>query len=65
MTQQLTLELPDDLYEEVKRAAHANAQTLNEWLLSHLPDLLPTSFFHVLPRDSDAELKLALSVAES
>ena len=41
MSRHLTLDLPDDLYAAVEHAAHANAQSPDEWLLRQLTMLLP------------------------
>ena len=41
MSQTITLELPDNIYAGVVRAAAANGQTPGEWLRDNLPALLP------------------------
>lgn len=40
MSQTITVQLSDELYAAVQRAAQINDQTPDEWLLAHLPDLL-------------------------
>jgi hypothetical protein len=45
MTQQLILELPDNLYNAVKWTAESNAKTPSEWVLAQLPQLLPARVF--------------------
>lgn len=41
MSQDLTLKLSDDLYAAIVRAAQDAAQAPDEWVLEHLPELLP------------------------
>ncbi|NJP04187.1 MAG: hypothetical protein HC837_00435 [Chloroflexaceae bacterium] len=43
MSRLLTLEVPDELYAAMERAAQANAQSLDAWLLRYLPLALPIS----------------------
>jgi hypothetical protein len=64
MSQTITVQLSDELYAAVQRAAQINDQTPDEWLLAHLPDLLAgaTSAIHdgaVVPDAADdwAELE--------
>ena len=41
MSQTITLDLPDNIYAGVVRAAEASGQTPGEWLRDNLPALLP------------------------
>src|SRR5712692_9077960 len=42
MSQTLTLELPDEMYEAVKQAADATGKPPAEWITTRLPQLLPS-----------------------
>ncbi len=41
MGHQLTLELPDEIYEAVKKAADATGKTPTEWIVTDLRQRLP------------------------
>lgn len=43
MSQRLTIELPDEMYVALARVARDAAQSPQEWLLQHLPELLPAT----------------------
>jgi len=42
MSQTLTLEMPDDIYEAVMKAAEATGKPPAEWITTHLHQLLPS-----------------------
>jgi hypothetical protein len=67
VSQTITLDLPDNVYAEVVRAAAASDRTPGEWLRDNLPALLPAvppstdeiedlpSFWHMPEADVDWE----------
>lgn len=52
MSHQITLELSDELYAAIERAAQRAAQTADAWLLAQLPALLPDTA-EITPPDLD------------
>ena len=42
MSQSLTLELPEEIYEAVRKAAEASGKPPAEWIATHLHQLLPS-----------------------
>jgi hypothetical protein len=56
MSQTLTLELPEEIYEAVMKAAEATGKPPAEWITTQLPQLLPS-------REAQ-EVRLALAQAK-
>ncbi len=68
MSQVLTLELPDELYQAVTKAAEEEGQTAAAWIAAQLPQVLPAPLarpdYHelrrqILERDYEFLLQLA------
>ena len=64
MSQTLTLELPEEIYEAVMKAAEATGKPPAEWITAHLHRLLPSPEQNPLEQSANTAERAKRSIME-